>query len=256
MLATTPFYHSTLRNYIVAFGDLFNNIHVVKTNDANQSETVDIKVPVHFSTKTKIYTRLTERSSTDPNIIKLRMTAPRIGFDVRSINYDPARQLNAIQKIQIDSTEPEKRSYAFQRVPYNIDFDVYVFVKHIEEGLQIVEQILPYFTPNFNITLKDFPGSVGRHNDLPIYYNGMSYETGAEGVLNDDQIITFTLQFQMRGYFYGPLKEQNIIRHVEVNWRNIALPNTSLLEKYELDPDPIDADPNDDYGYTETITTY
>jgi hypothetical protein len=254
MFSLDPFYNSTLRQYIVAFGDMFSNLAIVKTNENDPTDTTTIRLPINFGQKSKIISRLTQRNSIDPDVTKIMMTAPRMGYDIKNIIYDPSRQLNNTRKLLVDSTDITSKKYVYQRVPYNIDFELSIWVKQIEEGIQAVEQIFPFFAPQYNITLKNFPGAPDSDIDVPVILTNFTMDAGAEGPLATSELIEFTLTFQMRAWFYGPVQSQNIIRHVIVTWVDQDHPQSSMLEKYDLKPNPLDADPNSSYGYTETIT--
>ena len=251
-MLTDSFYHSSLRNYVVAFGDVFNNIHVVK-EAGDESQTVS--VPIHFISKTKLISRIVERSGIGDDV-KVRMTVPRMGFDITQISYDATRQLNRNEKVVVATEDAANRRTIFQRVPYNIDFELNIVVKHIEEGLQIVEQILPFFSPAFNITLNDYPGSATNNNDMPLLYTGMSQQLSSEGNIGDEDLITFVMTFTLQAYLYGPTGSQGVIREVIVNWNELGTPEPQKLSRYVLVPDPLTAGPDDEHGYSETITTF
>ena len=147
------FYHETMRKVVVAFGTIFNNINIVRTNSSG-GVVQSMKVPLAYGPKQKFLTRLRE----DPSLSKkVALTLPRIGFEISGISYDPSRKLNSVQKVKKtnDSTDGKTLSSQFMPVPYNMDFELVVMAKQSDDALQIVEQILPFFQPDYTITLND-----------------------------------------------------------------------------------------------------
>ena len=148
----SPFYHSSIRNLVIAFGSLFNDVRIVRQNpDGSTKE--EIRLPISYGPKEKFLVRAQQASSIDDDQIKSRMTLPRLGFDIVSIAYDNARKRNTLQKrFLVDANNNYKARRTFSEVPYNFEFNLYVMVRNMEDGLQILEQIVPYFTPEFNVT--------------------------------------------------------------------------------------------------------
>ena len=143
----TYFYHQTSRKMVVAFGSLFNNIEVRRT-DSSDAVTEVIKIPLSYGPKDKMLVRISQDPSLNPNVA---LTVPRMGFELTSMTYDGARKLNTMgRNVKTGTTGLKKQ---FNPVPYNWDFSLYVFVKNAEDGTQILEQILPFFTPDFTVTM-------------------------------------------------------------------------------------------------------
>ena len=184
MLGST-FYHETIRKVVIGFGTLFNDIHITR-KDSSGNVQQSMKVPLAFGPKQKFLVRLRE----DPNIAKsVAITLPRIGFEIGAISYDPARKLNKIQKVKKAGTSGNKVDTQYMPVPYNIDFELYAMSKNSDDALQIVEQILPYFQPEYTITINDIV-QMSNKRDVPIILTGISYEDNYEGDFTERRAIS------------------------------------------------------------------
>ena len=151
------FYHETMRNVIVAFGTLFNNIHLVRKNNSG-AITQTMKVPLAYGPRQKWLTRLDADASLDS---KVAITLPRLGFEIQNLSYDPTRKLNRVQrfkKVKSSASNSNKLDSQYMPVPYNLDIELYAMAKQSDDALQIVEQILPTFTPEYTVTIKDIDG--------------------------------------------------------------------------------------------------
>ena len=205
------FYFQTIRKYVALFGTLFNDIHIARTNKQNQI-TQYIKVPITYSAKEKMLARLQQ----DPNIDRpsATITMPIMSFEMTSISYDADRKLNTITRSAFrDTTDgTNKLRYQYNPVPYNIGFRLYIMVKNAEDGTKIVEQILPYFTPDFTTTIMLIP-EISEKKDIPIILNDISQQDEYEGNFTERRHLTWTLDFTLKGYIYGPVKKTAIIKY-------------------------------------------
>ena len=191
----TYFYHQTSRKMVVAFGSLFNNIEVRRT-DSNDAVTEVIKIPLSYGPKDKMLVRISQ----DPNLNpKVALTVPRMGFELTSMTYDGARKLNTMGRNVKKGTTGLKKQY--NPVPYNWDFSLYVFVKNAEDGTQILEQILPFFTPDFTVTMTLISGMTVKM-DIPLVLNSVTSEDSYEGDFASRRSIIWTLSFIMKGFLY------------------------------------------------------
>jgi len=191
----TYFYHQTSRKMVVAFGTLFNNIEVRRT-DSSDAVTEVIKIPLSYGPKDKMLIRISQ----DPNLNpKVALTVPRMGFELTSMTYDGARKLNTMGRNVKKGTTGLKKQ--FNPVPYNWDFSLYVFVKNAEDGTQILEQILPFFTPDFTVTMTLVSGMTVKM-DIPLVLNSVSSEDTYEGDFATRRSIIWTLSFVMKGFLY------------------------------------------------------
>ena len=191
----TYFYHQTSRKMVVAFGSLFNNIEVRRT-DSSDAVTEVIKIPLSYGPKDKMLVRISQDPNLNPNVA---LTVPRMGFELTSMSYDGARKLNTMGRNVKKGTTGLKKQ--FNPVPYNWDFSLYVFVKNAEDGTQILEQILPFFTPEFTVTMTLISGMTVKM-DIPLVLNSVTSEDTYEGDFATRRSIIWTLSFLMKGFLY------------------------------------------------------
>lgn len=249
----SQFYHETIRKVVVAFGTMFNQIQIVRT-DSSGNVTQSMKVPLAFGPKQKFLSRLSE----DPNINKkVAITLPRIGFEMSNISYDSTRKLNRVQKVKnVRSGESEKMDSQYMPVPYNIDFDLFVMGKKSEDALQIVEQILPYFQPDYTVTLNDMP-DMEINRDVPIVLNSISYEDNYEGDFTERRAIIYTLSFTAKFYLYGPVTSQSVIKTVQVDqYTDLPEQAPKREQRYTVTPNPTSSDADDDFGFSEEVSFF
>jgi len=228
------FYHRTIRKYVTVFGTLFNDLYLTKRN-SNNSVVSKIKVPVAYGPKQKFLTRLTS----DPDLTNnVAITLPRIGFEMISMNYDAQRKLNPATTIVKKDfwTNTSKKMYA--PVPYTFDFSLYIFVDNAEDGTQLLEQILPFFTPEFTVSVNILT-EMGLKLDVPIIINGASVEDTYEGDFTARRAIIWTLNFTLKGYIYPDIKSSsNLIKSIDIAFRenlDDEVPSESILDKILLE---------------------
>ena len=194
-------YHEIFRKTIVAFGTLFNNIELRRSDEV-------MKVPLAYGPKQKFLARLDQNP--DPTNKRVQITLPRISFEINSITYDATRKVSPTQKIKIASTSSTNKN-VFMPVPYNIGFELGIITKNQEDGLQILEQILPNFQPHFNLSVKLLT-SVNEIKDVPVVLTNVEYEDDYEGDFSSRRAIIYTLQFTAKTYLYGPVTDGKIIK--------------------------------------------
>ena len=248
------FYHETMRKVVVAFGTMFNNINIVRTNSSG-AVTQSMKVPLAYGPKQKFLTRLRE----DPNLNKkVSLTLPRIGFEISGISYDSSRKLNSIQKLKKvnSSTDGKTMSSQFMPVPYNMDFELFIMAKSSDDALQIVEQILPFFQPDYTVTLND-NSTMGTTRDVPIVLTNVGYEDSYEGDFVTRRSIIYTLSFTAKFYLYGPVTDQKVIKTVQVDqYSDVQVNAPKREQRYSVTPNPASADADDDFGFNETTSFF
>jgi hypothetical protein len=218
----TDFYHGLIRKTTIAFGTLFNNIYINR-EDGNR-----IKVPLIYSAKEKFIHRI-NKSLSDLNNQALQIILPRMSFSITNFQYDPERKKNTMQKRYKETVDVDgdiSYSYHYSNVPYNIDYSLTCYARNMDDGLQIVEQILPYFTPEFTVTIK--PGILSDSNeklDIPIILNTVTNEELYEGAFSEEntRMLTWTLGFTAKMMVYGPVKNQGLIKSVETNIFDLEL---------------------------------
>ena len=243
-----------MRKVVVAFGTMFNNIQLVRMNNAGEV-TQTMKVPLAYGPKNKWLARLRE----DPNLTKkVAVTLPRIGFEIQNISYDASRKLNSIQKLKKvnSSAQGKTMSQQFMPVPYNMDFQLNIMAKNSDDALQIVEQILPFFQPDYTVTLND-NAAMGTTRDIPIVLTNVGYEDNYEGDMMTRRAIIYTLSFTAKFYLYGPVTNQKVIKTVQVDQYTDMPVNTPKREqRYSVAPSPASADADDDFGFNETTSFF
>ena len=248
------FYHETMRKVVVAFGTIFNNINIVRKNSSG-GVVQSMKVPLAYGPKQKFLTRLRE----DPNLNKkVALTLPRVGFEISGISYDSSRKLNSIQKIKKTNNSEDGKTISsqFMPVPYNMDFELVVMAKSSDDALQIVEQILPFFQPDYTVTLNDNT-EMGTTRDVPIVLTSVSYEDNYEADMITRRAIIYTLSFTAKFYLYGPVTDQKVIKTVQVDQYTDSKVNAPKREqRYSVAPNPITADADDDFGFNEVTSFF
>jgi len=210
MLSKSHSYHRTLRKYVVLFGNMFNDIIFIRyKKDGEEYER--IKVPLAYGPKEKFITRL----QSDPNLTKsINIAVPRLSFDMTGIAYDVSRKRITTQKSFSKSLSGLNSMRA--PIPYNFNFSLSLFVRNIEDGTQIIEQILPYFTPDYTVTTNLVPGMNDKY-DIPIILDSVEQNIEYEGSFDETRLITWTLNFTLKGYVFPPVSESGVIKSANTN---------------------------------------
>ena len=210
----THFKSDSLRNLVIAFGSLFNNIYVKRYNSlGNEKEA--IRIPLAYGNKEKYLRRIDEGGSiTNDDGVVVQMTLPRMSFEIESVEYDTTRKRNTMQKFTTRlSTDDSKLNTTYAEVPYSVNFNLYIMTKFMADGLQIVEQILPYFTPEFTVTIN--PTTLGQTKmDIPLILNSVDHEEDWEGDFDTRRSLTWTLGFTARSYMYGRITTAERIKRI------------------------------------------
>jgi hypothetical protein len=230
MLGQT-YYHETIRKYVAVFGTLFNDINIQRTNSAGVV-TEQIKVPIAYEAKDKMLLRVRRGSKSDQS---LQISLPRMGFDLNAITYDPTRKLNTMGQTYAanNATNSTTLLKQYNPVPYNFDFTLSAMVDNSEDGAQIFEQIVPFFTPEFTVSVNLVP-SMNIKPDITIILNDVAIEDSYEGDLVVRREIIWTLNFMLKGYIYPDVKSGSVTKSVIVNLRMPAeeaeIPEYIVLE--------------------------
>jgi hypothetical protein len=245
----TYYYHQIIRKTIIAFGTLFNDIHI-RHQDSNDDTISDLEVPLAYGPIQKFLARVEQQ----PNLNKpIQITLPRMTFEMISIEYDPTRKANITQTFKASDGNNLKK--VFMPVPYNIGFELNILTKLNDDSLQIVEQILPYFQPSFNLTI-DLIDSIGEKRDIPVVLNSTTFRDDYEGDFITRRALIYTLNFTAKTYLFGPIADttDGLIRKVQVDYYSDNNTTTAKREmRYTIAPNPINAQPNDDFGFSETL---
>lgn len=240
------FYHGIFKKTVVAFGNLFNNIQIQKVN--NDDQTINMqKVNLAYGPIQKFLARLEQMSELDQ---PTQITLPRMSFEMTSITYDATRKTQPTKTFKT-TDRGEKLQKVYLPVPYNVGFELNIMCKLNEDALQIVEQILPYFQPAFTTSV-ELLEEVGEKRDIPIILESVSFSDDYEGDFSSRRLLLYTLNFTAKTYLFGPLDDtgDGLIRKVQVDYHT-NLKRTSPREvRYTVQPDPIDAEPGDDFGFS------
>ena len=246
------FYHETIRKIIVSFGTIFNNIQVVKKNSSGNI-TQSMKVPLAYGPKQKFLTRIREDASLNK---ATAITLPRIAFEIQTLSYDTTRKLNRVTKIRKKSAKgASKLDSQYMPVPYNVDLQLFVISKSGDDALQIIEQILPFFQPEYTVTMNVVP-ELQIKRDIPIVLNNVNYEDTYSGDFTTRRTVVYTLNFTAKTYLYGPMTNQGVIKTVQADLGADTDPKLTRDERIITVPNPTSADADDDFGFTTTISSF
>ena len=326
------FYNKNIRNIVILFGTLFNDINIRRFQDNTLIQ--DLKVPIAYGPAQKYLSKI-EQDTVNDEDFRIGITLPRMSFEITSMAYDSARKLQTTQKIKslkfldtlskievknggsgytsptvtisnapstgqtatatanivdgvitainiinsgsgytstptvtitddngigaeaeaVLNSEDNILITSYTPVPYNYEIDLSIMVLNSDDGAQILEQILPYFTPEFQVTMNELK-TLGIKRDIPIILNSMSTEDDYEGDFLTRRSLTHTLSFTVQGYLYGPSEDQGIIREVDVNAGTFTSEFDTKLINIDIKPEPIDLEPDNttDPNVTTTIT--
>lgn len=202
------FYHSTVRKAVIAFGNLFNNITIDRKN--SEGEVVQsIRVPLAYAPQQAFLAKINQQPIAEE--AKFQVTLPRMSFEMISISYDPNRKIAPTQQNRIQNNSNNTMTQQYAPAPYNVGMMLYLYSKNQDDALQILEQILPYFNPDFNLSVKAIP-QLNIVHDLPILLESVSVDDQYEGDFTTRRMIVYTLSFTLKLNFYGPLQRQNFIK--------------------------------------------
>lgn len=227
------FYHGTIRKVVVGFATLFNNIYVSRRDD-NGQEIERIKVPIAYGPQQKFLRRLDRiGTSFDQQAVRLENYLPRLSFEISQLQYDSTRKLNSIQRTVALSADKTTLRNRFERVPYNMTLSLGIMTKTTEDCLQIMEQILPYFTPEYVFTIRAISG-MDEDVDIPIVFSSVSLADGDDGSQGDystRKVSLANLQFVAKLYLYGPVKITPVILDTDINifdTKDFGKPKTTI----------------------------
>jgi len=263
----TFFYHEIIRKTVIAFGTLFNDVHV-RHQDAAGKDISEIKVPISYGPKQKFLARIQQQ----PELNKaIALSLPRMSFEMNNIQYDPTRKSGISQTFK--TLDDKKLKKVFMPVPYNLGFELNILTKLQDDSLQIVEQILPFFQPGFNLTI-DLVKQIGEKRDVPMVLDSINFTDDYEGNFETRRALIYTLNFTAKTYMFGPIADSTdgLIRKVQLDYYSDTNRQTTKRvqrytvaaapkEDYNADGqiDQYDApliEPGDDFGFTETSTFF
>lgn len=270
MIGLDPFYNSLFKKYVAIFGTLFNNIYIQRTNNADEV-TQTIKVPIAYGPREKFLARLSD-NPTGSALVSI--TLPRIAFEIDSIRYAPNRKLQTlnrtVSKKNINGTNVYKKVYS--PAPYDIGFKLEIMTKTMEDGLKIVEQILPYFTPEWTVSAHMLGNDFDMVTDIPVVLDSVNIDDQYQADFISRRVLVFVLNFTMKANFWGPVTESKLIKITEVkiyadSTANAGFTDTTIrpgltpgglpTSNNELTVALSEIDETDNYGFIiETTQTY
>ena len=243
----TYYYHEIIRKTIISFGTVFNDLSIRHQNSSGEDYS-EINIPLSYGPAQKFLARLEQQADLNKPV---GITLPRMSFEMNSVTYDSSRKTGVTQTFKASDGNNVKK--VFMPVPYNIGFELNILTKLNDDALQIIEQILPYFQPSFNLTV-DLVKSIGEKRDIPIVLNNVSFVDDYEGDFSTRRALIYTLNFTAKTYLFGKIADNatGIIKKVEVDYYTNTNPVTAKREmRYTVTPKATE-DKNDD-GVIDTI---
>jgi len=241
----TPFYHNTIRKIVIVFGTLFNELSINREDRNGIYQ--EIPVPISYMTKEKFIARINNIQQPGDEKITIEETLPKMSYEMTGMRYDSARKENTVQKMRSKENDD---LFMFQRVPYNIEFTLNIATRKIDDSLRIVEQIVPYFTPELTLKIIDME-PLDINTNIPITLSDTNYEIDSQGVFDDRRTVFWSLTFTAQAYLYANYRDNSIIRKANVNMRDLE--SGAFYERVIAELDPINANSNDDYDVKVTI---
>jgi len=240
----TTFYHGTTRKLIVAFASVFNNIHVQRKEPGGSGTVTDIKVPIAYESQKKYLARLIKDT-------KKNRQVPRMGFIMNGMEIDPTRSMNQMNELTFAHDSDDSKNFKmYSPIPYNFNFTLDIYVDYMDDGLQIIEQIVPYFQPDFNVVIEEIP-VLNIERDVPIVLGGVTMTDEFEGEFGEHRIVNWSLEFVMKGWMYPPVTDGKIIKQIITNYKfagadgDFDLSNSPIVEQVKETVDPLTADFDD-----------
>jgi len=249
----TYYYHEIIRKTIIGFGTLFNQINIKHQGSDDTTTISDIRVPLAYGPVQKFLARIRQQADLNKPV---QISLPRMSFEMTSIQYDATRKASLTQTFKASTGNNLKKVYL--PVPYNIGFDLNIMVKLNDDGLQIIEQILPYFQPAFNITV-NLVDSIGEKRDIPIVLESINFQDDYEGDFSTRRVLLYTLRFTAKTYLFGPIAEssEGLIKKVQVDtYTGDSVRSSTREMRYVVTPRAKKDYNNDDTSVlTDTIST-
>ena len=244
------FYHERVRRSVAIFGKVFNDIYVLRKNSAG-SVISTVKVPLSYAPKNKFLDRIREQADLASGQ-RVALKLPRMSFEIVSYTYDPTRQLQKTSNFMQTGSTAAQRAKINAYVPYNITFQLNVYAKTQDDALQIVEQIMPYFAPQYNLTMSPISAYPDLKEDVPITLQSVDFADDFEGDVATRRTIIYTLTFEMKANFYGPIADKSVITKAipKIDIDNVGIADSDYLT-ITITPTPAGVSADSDYGFSE-----
>jgi hypothetical protein len=257
-MLTNHFYHEIIRKTIVSFGTLFNNIEIQHKDSSDKTVSV-LRVPISYGPTQKFLARLEQsRDLRSPGRPAGALTLPRMSFELIGCSYDASRKVSTMQTFKAVNKESSKLVKGYMPVPYNFNIQLSILAKLNEDALQILEQILPYFQPSFNLTI-DLVSVIGEKRDMPITLDSISMDDNYEGDFTTRRSLTYTLNFTCKSYLFGPINASSdgLIKKVQADfYSDTANTRTATRQvRYTAVPVAVTDYNNDNTAQTSEIVT-
>jgi hypothetical protein len=206
------------------FGNMFNDVFV-RRYDANGNSIQAVAVPLSYGPKEKFLVRITQ----DPNLDQqVAIQLPRMGFEMTTLNYDGNRRLNAHNRNVKITNDENKLDFNYAPVPYDLQFSLYAYVRNADDGAQILEQIVPYFGPEWTNSVRVIP-QTNLTIDVPTVLNNVSIEDTYEGNFETRRALIYTFEFTVKAYFYGPVRRQGVIKRAQIDFGIVSSNSSSKI---------------------------
>jgi hypothetical protein len=220
----SQFYHQSIRKYVVMFGNMFNDI-VVRRIGPTGASLQSIAVPLSYGPKEKFLVRITQDPKLDQQVA---IQLPRMGFEMTTMNYDGTRRLTGVSRNVKVVNDKNKLDFTYAPVPYDLSFQLYAYVRNADDGAQIMEQIVPYFGPEWTNQVKLIP-EMSIMQDIPTILNTVSIEDTYEGDFETRRALIYTFDFTVKAYFYGPVRRQGVIKRAQIDFGIVSANSGSKI---------------------------
>jgi len=226
----THFYNESTRRYVAVFGTMFNNLQIERKSGSTSVQ--KMKVPINYAPMQKILAKLEQ----DPNLNAPAITLPRMSFEITGMNYSSERKLTSLTtQVKGSPTSDGRVSTMFAPAPYDIEFQLNIMTKYNEDGMKILEQILPYFKPDCTVSVKMID-ELNTYVDIPVLLTGVSQEDTYEADFQTRRALIWTLNFTMKAFFFGPTSPKKQIKFVDVDLYPDLPPITAGGEQLDITP--------------------
>ena len=232
MAIANYFYNETTRKYVALFGTYFNQLQVQRVDNGGVTQQTMI-VPISYAPYQKILSRLDQNPDYKA---KAAVTLPRMSFEMTNMSYDAERKISPITKIRKTVVDDALggRKFVYAGVPYNLDFQLFIMTKYQEDAVKLLEQVIPFFNPDYTRTVRLMTGL--EPIDIPLILNGVSMDEVYEGSFDERRAIVYTLNFTMKAWYFGPEKSSEVIKFIYIRYATDSTTNTEPEEFYTLQP--------------------
>lgn len=238
-----PFYYGTTKKLLVAFCSIFDEIAII--DDFGRR----IEVPLNFTQREKFLDDPGRQADYDMDALTYDITFPKMGVEIAGFNFAPERNLNPLRRIPDFDQVNKEEVMMYNRIPYDLTFNLFIGSRKLEDSLKIVEQILPFFSPELTLTIKD-KENFGLETNIPVELNSTSLNIDALGSLDNKRVIMWTLNFTMKAFYYSDVRQETRIKQTIIDFAEMDL--DAIMERYTATVNPLDAEKTDPHTVIET----